>query len=90
MSSDPYLGSSDLWVTSTACTTCASDAPHFDPSQSSTYQNVTSPLNIDYGSGDVTGYASEDTVTFGGFTLQNQRFRTQLSVILEASLHCCF
>ena len=28
----------------------------------------------------MTGYVSEDTVSFGGFTLQEQRFRTRLSI----------
>ncbi|KAH0828118.1 aspartic peptidase domain-containing protein [Lanmaoa asiatica] len=73
VSSDSCLGSSDLWVATTACMTCTSNVPLFNPSNSSTYKNVNSTLDIKYGSGVVTGYASEDTVTFGGFTLQNQR-----------------
>ncbi|KAG8214186.1 aspartic peptidase domain-containing protein [Butyriboletus roseoflavus] len=80
-------GSSDLWVATTGCTTCTSGVPLFNPSKSSTYKNITSPLSIEYGSGVVKGYISEDTVTFGGFTLQNQRFRAHISDILMISLH---
>ncbi|KAG6375622.1 aspartic peptidase domain-containing protein [Boletus reticuloceps] len=69
-----HLGSSDLWVASTACTTCTSGAPLFDPSKSSTSKNLNSTLHISYASGNVSSaQVFEDTVTFGGFTLPNQR-----------------
>ncbi|KAF8134347.1 aspartic peptidase domain-containing protein [Boletus edulis] len=73
-------GFSDLWVASTACTTCTSGPPLFDPSKSSTSKNLNSTLHISNASGSVTVSAQvfEDTVTFGGFTLPNQRlFATQ-------------
>ncbi|KIJ18474.1 Merops: A01.UPA [Paxillus involutus ATCC 200175] len=65
-------GSSDLWVATTACTVCTSDIPLFDTTKSSTYKTSTSTLQIDYGSGSVQGIVSEDTVSFGGFTIPTQ------------------
>ncbi|KAF9227090.1 acid protease, partial [Gyrodon lividus] len=68
-------GSSDLWVATTACTLCTSDVPLFDPTKSTTYKSATgqgSTLQIQYGSGSVQGLVSEDTVTFGGFTIPTQ------------------
>jgi cathepsin D len=68
-------GSSDLWVATSSCTTCTSDIPLFNPTKSSTYKAATgsgSTLEIDYGSGSVQGVISEDTVSFGGFTIPTQ------------------
>ncbi|KAG2066683.1 acid protease [Suillus decipiens] len=60
-------GSSDLWVATTSCTSCGSDAPGFDPSKSSTYKAISSHLEIDYGSGSVQGTVAQDSVTLGSF-----------------------
>ncbi|KAH7889011.1 aspartic peptidase domain-containing protein [Phlebopus sp. FC_14] len=68
-------GSSDLWVATTSCQSCTSDIPTFDPSKSSTFKSASgsnSQLQIDYGSGSVQGIVSEDTVSFGGFTMPTQ------------------
>ena len=75
----PSPGSSDLWVATTQCTTCTSGVPLFDSSKSSSYKNGSTPLQISYGSGDVGGYASQDTVTFSDFTISGQELRASLS-----------
>lgn len=63
-------GSSDLWVATSSCTSCA--ATEFTTSKSSTYQSSGSSLQINYGSGSVKGTPSQDTVSFGGFTITQQ------------------
>lgn len=63
-------GSSDLWVATSSCTSCAST--EFITSKSSTYQSSGSSLQINYGSGSVKGTPSQDTVSFGGFTITQQ------------------
>ncbi|KAG2135856.1 acid protease [Suillus clintonianus] len=72
-------GSSDLWVatssctscdTLTSCTTCSEN--QFTTSKSSTFQTSGTALQINYGSGSVQGATSQDTVTFGGFTIAQQ------------------
>ncbi|KAF8554783.1 acid protease [Imleria badia] len=65
-------GSSDLWVATNQCTACTTDVPLFNPSKSSSYKNGSSSLQITYGSGNVGGYVSADTVSFSGFTIANQ------------------
>ncbi|KAG9316875.1 aspartic peptidase domain-containing protein [Chiua virens] len=62
-------GSSDLWVATTQCDACGSGIPLFNPSKSSSYKNGSSTVDITYGSGDVAGYTSQDTVTFTGFSM---------------------
>ncbi|KJA26203.1 hypothetical protein HYPSUDRAFT_36452 [Hypholoma sublateritium FD-334 SS-4] len=79
-------GSSDLWFAGTSCRGCSGQIPVFDPSASSSFQGGTtgtsnapgstalgSPIEIQYGSGTVSGSIAEDTVTMGGFTVQNQK-----------------
>jgi len=76
-------GSSDLWTATSSCTTCGSDIPTFDTAKSSTYKAGTGPsatVDIAYGSGEVQGTASTDTVTFGGFTITGQEFCTSILV----------
>ena len=41
----------------------------FDTSKSSTYEGSTTPFRIRYGSGDVIGSLSSDTVSLAGFTV---------------------
>ncbi|KAH7925633.1 acid protease [Leucogyrophana mollusca] len=65
-------GSSDLWVATSQCTTCASDIPPFDTSKSSSFKVSTSSIEIQYGSGAVQGTISQDTVSMGGFTVPAQ------------------
>ncbi|KAG1889871.1 aspartic peptidase domain-containing protein [Suillus subluteus] len=63
-------GSSDLWVATSSCSSCAST--EFITTKSSTYQSSGSSLQITYGSGSVKGTPSQDTVSFGGFTITQQ------------------
>ncbi|KAM8783592.1 chymosin-like [Rhynchonycteris naso] len=57
-------GSSDLWVPSVYCKSDACKNHHrFDPSKSSTFQNLGEPLSIQYGTGSMEGILGTDTVT---------------------------
>lgn len=89
-------GSSDLWFAGTSCLGCSGQIPVFDPSASSSFQGGTngtsnapgntalgSPIEIQYGSGTVSGLIAEDTVTMGGFTVQNQKIGVCLLLMLS-------
>ena len=71
-------GSSDLWVTSTGCTTCTPGSPNFNSGASTSLQlsqDITGQpvrVTITYGSGAVAGNLVRDTVAMGGFQVQNQ------------------
>jgi cathepsin D len=70
-------GSSNLWVPSSKCP--SSDKPcqnhkKYDSSQSSTYQANGTKFSIQYGSGSLTGFISQDTVNIAGLNVQNQAF----------------
>ncbi|KAG2365371.1 aspartic peptidase domain-containing protein [Suillus spraguei] len=72
-------GSSDLWVATSSCTYCESPnsctncaSTQFTTSKSSTFRSSGSSLQITYGSGAVEGDPAQDTVTFGGFTVNQQ------------------
>ncbi|XP_032158740.1 chymosin-like [Mustela erminea] len=57
-------GSSDLWVPSVYCKSYACQKHHrFDPTKSSTFQNLNEPLSIQYGTGSMQGFLGLDTVT---------------------------
>ncbi|XP_008066666.1 chymosin [Carlito syrichta] len=57
-------GSSDLWVPSVDCNSDACQNHHrFDPSKSSTFQNMDKSLSIQYGTGSMEGFLGYDTVT---------------------------
>ncbi|KAG2154413.1 aspartic peptidase domain-containing protein [Suillus bovinus] len=71
-------GSSDLWVATSTCTSCASN--EFTTSKSSTFQSSGTSLQINYGSGSVKGVVAQDTVTFGGFTITQQELLAASSV----------
>lgn len=62
-------GSSDLWFQSEACIGC--EGVKFQTTSSSLQQSST-PFSIQYGSGTVGGMIASDTVSMGGFTVQNQ------------------
>ncbi|KAI0759859.1 acid protease [Trametes elegans] len=72
-------GSSDLWVASTNCLSCG-QTPPFDPSKSSSVQQITSSsgnaqtVRIRYGSGQVAGILASDTVSMAEFTVNPQNF----------------
>ncbi|XP_007947634.1 chymosin-like [Orycteropus afer afer] len=57
-------GSSDFWVPSVYCNSDACQNHHrFNPSKSSTFQNMGQPLTIQYGTGSMQGFLGYDTVT---------------------------
>lgn len=70
-------GSADLWVVDTSCQTCSSSTPVFDTSASSSLQTASgagSETQIQYGSGAVAGTLSQDRVSMGSFTIDEQTF----------------
>jgi cathepsin D len=68
-------GSSNLWVPSMACTSLACKLhKKYDHSKSSTYVANGTAFSIQYGSGAVKGFTSQDTVTWGGVQVANSLF----------------
>jgi len=70
-------GSSNLWVPSSTCpsTDVACQLHHkYNHAKSSTYVANGTSFSIQYGSGAMQGFVSEDTVTIGGLTVTNQLF----------------
>ncbi|OJA16944.1 hypothetical protein AZE42_12289 [Rhizopogon vesiculosus] len=72
-------GSSDLWVTGSCGTACGTSAT-LNPSSSSTFQNLSTPFSIKYGSGNAEGYLGQDVVQMAGFSVSNQGFAVVDSV----------
>jgi cathepsin D len=74
-------GSSDLWVADSSCGNCDPQTPVFKPDQSSSFtqqRNTVTPIS--YGSGNVAGFVSTESVSMGNFSLQNQGFLSVESV----------
>ncbi|OJD11985.1 vacuolar protease A [Emergomyces pasteurianus Ep9510] len=68
-------GSSNLWVPSSECGSIACYLhSKYDSSASSTYKKNGSEFAIQYGSGSLTGFISEDTVSIADLTLEHQLF----------------
>lgn len=67
-------GSSDLWVASSNCDDSCGRHAKYDATKSSTYVKNGTIFDIEYGSGPVSGYESQDVLNFGGFKVQNQIF----------------
>ncbi|KAI1770175.1 Asp-domain-containing protein [Hypoxylon cercidicola] len=68
-------GSSNLWVPSTSCGSIACYLhSKYDSSSSSTYKKNGTEFEIRYGSGSLSGFVSQDTVTIGDLTVKNQDF----------------
>ncbi|KAG2142916.1 aspartic peptidase domain-containing protein [Suillus bovinus] len=67
-------GSSDLWVASSSCGTSCGSIATYNPSSSSTFQNLSTPFSIVYGSGSAEGYVAQDTVQMAGFSVSSQGF----------------
>ncbi|XP_060786816.1 pepsin A-like [Neoarius graeffei] len=68
-------GSSNLWVPSVYCSSQACENhKQFNPQQSSTFRSTYQSLSIAYGTGSMTGFIGNDTVTVGGISVQNQVF----------------
>lgn len=71
-----------MWVADQDCTTnTCSSLTRFNTLDSSTYDASSTPFQISYGSGDAAGLIVQDTVTMGGFTVQNQGFGQSLSYL---------
>ncbi|PWY97632.1 acid protease [Testicularia cyperi] len=62
-------GSSDFWIDSA-----------YSPSSSSSFRNVSTAFDIQYGSGAVDGYQATDDFTLAGTTVQNLGFAVATSV----------
>ncbi|KAF5360191.1 hypothetical protein D9758_011356 [Tetrapyrgos nigripes] len=68
-------GSSDLWVTSDACTpTSCGGPPTTEQYPMSTFNDSGASVFIPYGSGSASGPVGFDTVTVAGISIQNQPF----------------
>ncbi|CAO2599661.1 CYM, partial [Lemmus lemmus] len=66
-------GSSELWVPSVYCSSRVCRKHHrFDPSKSFTFQNLSKPLFVQYGTGRVQGFLGYDTVTVSDITVTHQ------------------
>jgi len=68
-------GSSNLWVPSKKCPSPACQKHNkYDSSQSSTYQANGTKFSIQYGTGSLTGFISQDTIDLAGLDVTNQAF----------------
>ncbi|XP_021052657.1 chymosin-like [Mus pahari] len=66
-------GSSELWVPSVYCSSKACRNHHrFDPSKSFTFQNLSKPLFVQYGTGRMEGFLAYDTVTVSDIVVSHQ------------------
>ncbi|KAJ5722606.1 hypothetical protein N7488_000641 [Penicillium malachiteum] len=68
-------GSSNLWVPSSECNSIACFLhSKYDSSSSSTYQKNGTEFSIQYGSGSLSGFVSQDTVQIGDLKIKEQDF----------------
>ncbi|KAG6015720.1 saccharopepsin [Claviceps lovelessii] len=68
-------GSSNLWVPSQSCSSIACFLHStYDSSSSSTYQKNGSSFEIQYGSGSLSGFVSNDVVSIGDLKIKDQDF----------------
>lgn len=68
-------GSSNLWVPSVKCTSIACFLhTQYDSSKSSSYAENGTEFAIQYGSGSVSGYLSNDVLSLGGLIIKDQGF----------------
>jgi len=78
-------GSTDLWVPTLLCSTCAASIPKFNESASSTYTPSATIVTIRYGSGSVQGTRSQDVVGMGNFIVRDQTYlsvtRTSMNLL---------
>ncbi|EAU84813.1 endopeptidase [Coprinopsis cinerea okayama7 len=72
-------GSSNLWVPSIKCTSIACFLhTKYDSSQSTTYKANGTEFSIQYGSGSMEGFVSQDTLGIGDLTIKGQDFAEAL------------
>ncbi|KAK9479611.1 aspartic peptidase domain-containing protein [Lipomyces japonicus] len=68
-------GSSNLWVPSVGCSSIACYLhTKYDSSASSTYQKNGTGFDIQYGSGSMSGFVSNDVLTIGDLEIKSQDF----------------
>jgi len=68
-------GSSNLWVPSSECGSIACYLhTKYDSSSSSTYKKNGTSFEIRYGSGSLSGFVSQDTMTIGDLKIKDQLF----------------
>lgn len=68
-------GSSNLWVPGSECNSIACFLhTKYDASSSSTFKKNGTSFEIKYGSGALSGYVSQDTMTIGDLTIKHQDF----------------
>ncbi|CAL5872476.1 uncharacterized protein PFLUO_LOCUS6740 [Penicillium psychrofluorescens] len=68
-------GSSNLWVPSSECNSIACYLhSKYDSSSSSTYKKNGSEFEIQYGSGSLSGFVSQDTLQIGDLKVKKQDF----------------
>ncbi|KAJ5439871.1 Vacuolar protease A [Penicillium daleae] len=68
-------GSSNLWVPSSQCNSIACFLhSKYDSSSSSTYKKNGTEFAIQYGSGSLSGFVSQDTLTIGDLQIKHQDF----------------
>ncbi|KAG8215010.1 aspartic peptidase domain-containing protein [Butyriboletus roseoflavus] len=67
-------GSSDLWLVSSSCGSACNGISTFNPTSSSTFNNVSSSFYVQYGSGEAAGYVAQDVVEMAGFSVADQGF----------------
>lgn len=68
-------GSSNLWVPSSECGSIACYLhSKYDSSSSSTYKSNGTEFEIRYGSGSLSGFVSQDTLTIGDLVVPGQDF----------------
>jgi cathepsin D len=65
-------GSANLWIPSSECTTGPCPYKHrYDHKRSSTYKANGEPITIRYGTGDMSGFLSEDIVHIAGINVKS-------------------
>ncbi len=67
-------GSSDLWVAGSGCGDSCGRHNRYGATKSSTYDQNGTIFHIEYGSGPVSGYESNDVLNMGDLLVKNQIF----------------